>query len=286
MISYHYVKPSLSRKQREIPTPIMEGYNFKFLKHPSDNKRGGVGIFYKEAPPLTITGDLSYDECLVCEIHIGNREIFYSLIYRSPSNHAMTPEFHQFLSNFENLAANISAEKPHAFFYIGDFIAHCQNWWPSGDTNEEVSYIDELTSSLGLHQLISDPTNFEPNTNPSCIDLISCGQPSIVMETGVRSSPHNFCKHQVLFGKLKLHIPPPSAFYRNIWYYTKANNTALKQAISQFDWKTNLVNHHPSWQVSFFNKTLLNIMSNFILNSGGLGQFLQGGPGKIWRPLV
>ena len=60
---------------------------------------------------------------------------------------------------------------------------------------------------------------------------------------------------------------PQPTFFRKIWHYDKANFTAIKRAIFQFDWKTNLANHDPSWQVSFFNKTFLNIISNFIPNA-------------------
>ena len=130
----------------------------------------------------------------------------------------------------------------------------------------EGSQIDQLASSLGLHQFISEPTNFEPGKNPSCIDLIFCDRPNFVMEIGVRPSLDTFCKHQVIFGKLNLHIPPPPAFFRKIWHYNKANETGIKHAMSNFDWETSLANHDPSWQASFSNKTFLNIISNFVPN--------------------
>ena len=44
-------------------------------------------------------------------------------------------------------------------------------WWIDGDTTPEGSEIEHLLSSLGLFQVISESTNFEPNKNPSCIDL-------------------------------------------------------------------------------------------------------------------
>ena len=252
--------------EAQIPNPLMEGYEFKHLNHPSGDKRGGVGIFYKETLPLTIKSDFNFDECLVCEIRLGNRKIFYSVIYRSPSNHASSPEFHKFLTNFEDLTKKIRDEKPYASFYVGDFNAHCQNWWPEGNTNAEGVTIDQLASSLGLEQLISDPTNFEPGKNPSCIDLIFCDQPNIVLESGTRPSPDTICKHQVIFGRLNLHIPPLRPYFRKIWHYNKANTNAIKQSISCFDWTRKLANRDPSWQIALFNKTLLNIMSNFIPN--------------------
>ena len=57
-------------------------------------------------------------------------------------------------------------------FFTGDLNGHSQLWWPEGGTSPEGTKIEEMTSNLGLSQLISEPTNFEPNKNPSCIDLI------------------------------------------------------------------------------------------------------------------
>ena len=80
----------------EIPESLIEGYNFEPLNHSSGTKRGGVGIFYKNSLPLKIRKDISFDECLVCEIHIGKRKVFYTVCYRSPSMKANTPEFEFF----------------------------------------------------------------------------------------------------------------------------------------------------------------------------------------------
>ena len=51
-------------------------------------------------------------------------------------------------------------------FFAGDFNGHCQLWWPDGDTTAEGREIENLLSSLGLSQLVSEPTNFEPNKKP------------------------------------------------------------------------------------------------------------------------
>ena len=56
-------------------------------------------------------------------------------------------------------------------FFTGDFNGHSQLWWPDGDTTAEGRKIENLLSSLSLSQLIFEPTNFEPNKKPSCIDL-------------------------------------------------------------------------------------------------------------------
>ena len=98
-------------------------------------------------------------------------------------------------------------DRPYACFFVGDFIPHSLNWWSGGDANAEGFEFDNLLSSLDLSQLISAPTNFVENKLPSCID-----QPNVVMESGVRPSPDNFCKHQMTFCNLILHIPPPSIY--------------------------------------------------------------------------
>ena len=83
--------------------------------------------------------------------------------------------------------------------------------------------MENLISSLGPSQLISEPTNFEPNKNPSCIDLIITDQPNIVLDSGTRASLDSFCHHQITNCKVNFNIPPPPHFERDIWHYDRAN---------------------------------------------------------------
>ena len=64
-------------------------------------------------------------------------------------------------------------------FIIGDFNGYSQFWWSDGDTTAEGREIENLLSSLGLSQLISEPTNLEPNKKSSCIDLVITDQPNL-----------------------------------------------------------------------------------------------------------
>ena len=45
-------------------------------------------------------------------------------------------------------------------------------WWPNGDSNNEGTQLNLLFSELGLTQLISEPTHFRENCQPSPVDLI------------------------------------------------------------------------------------------------------------------
>ena len=125
--------------------------------------------------------------------------MFFTVLYRSPSTIAGPSAFDIFLSNIETLCVNIRNENPYAVFFTGDFNCYSQYWWPDGETSAEGNGIEEFTLSLGLTQIISEPTNFEPHKNPSCIDLIFSDQPYLIMESGTRSSLDVLCHHQIIF---------------------------------------------------------------------------------------
>ena len=251
-----------------VPENALPGYLYHPLNNPSGERNGGVGIFYKDSLPLRVREDLSFDECLVSELRFGHKKIFFTVFYRNPKNCASSPEFGNFLLNFENLHKSIQSEKPYATFYAGDANAHTQVWYPGGDTNAEGVKLDELFSNLNLTQLIDEPTHFfRDDCVPSCIDIILTDQPNLVMSSGVRPSLDPTVKHQMTFCKINFKIPPPPNFRRKIWHFDRANLEAIKKAISSFPWAENLVKlQNPTLQVSLLNKTILNIMSNFVPN--------------------
>ena len=158
--------------------------------------------------------------------------MFSAVLYRSPTFNHTTPEFKVFLSNFTNFYSKFKNENPYAPFFTCDFNGHSQLWWPDGDTTVEGRDIENLISSLNLSQLISEPTYFEPNKNPSCIDLVITDQPNLVLDSGTRASLDSFCHHQITYCKLNFNIPHPPPVERKIWHYDRANIPLLKGAFS------------------------------------------------------
>ena len=213
----------------ELPENLLDGFKHHFSHHPSGNRHGGVGIFYKDTLPLVIRDDLAFNECIVSEVHLGRKKIFHTVVYRSPSDKADSIEFENFMTNFENLHNKLLNENPFAMFYTGDFNAHCQNWWIDGDSNQEGIALDNLFSSLGLIQTIHEPTNFETNKNPSCIDLIFCDQPNLIMDYGVHPSLDTFCKHQIIHCKLNLRIPKAPLYKRKYGIMKELTRLLLKE---------------------------------------------------------
>ena len=117
-----------------------------------------------------------------------------------------------------------------------DFNAHSKFWWPDGDTTTEGSEIEFLLSALGLSQVISEPTNFEPNKNPTCIDLVITDQPNRILDSGTRASLDPYCHHQIIFCKVNFRIPPVPSLDRKIWHFNRANLAAIKRSMINFPW--------------------------------------------------
>ena len=140
-------------------------------------------------------------------------------------------------------------------------------------------------SSLNLEfQIISEPTNFEPNKNPSCIDLLVTDQPNMILDSGTRASLDSYCHHQVIHCKVNFKIPPPLPFERKIWHYNRADSASIKRSLINFPWRQHLnINTDTNWQVKTFTEIFLNIMSIFIPNENK--RFVPRDPPWITKPL-
>ena len=231
--------------------------------HPSDTKRGGVCIYYKEHLPFVRRDDIKIlDECLVGEIKIKNKKCFITCIYRSPNQTA--DEVDIFLSGFEQTCSNIALESPLCSFITGDLNAKCTNWWNEGSSNPCGLELYNITTLLGFSQLINKPTNFEPNKTASCIDLIFTNQSNLVLESGIHPSLYNMCHHQIVYAKLSLKIHVPPSYKREVWNYNRAQVDLIKRSIVNFDWDKAFRSLSVNEQVELLENTLLNIFRNFI----------------------
>ena len=80
----------------------------------------------------------------------------------------------------------------------------------------------------------------------------------------MHSSLHPNCHHQITYAKfnLKIYYPPP--YEREIWHYEKANVDHIRRSIDEFSWERCFANISVNNKVHMFNKTIKNIMSNYI----------------------
>ena len=84
------------------------------------------------------------------------------------------------------------------------------------------------------------------------------------MESGVHSSVHENCHHQIPFSKFNLKLYYPPLYEREVWHYQKANSENIRKAISEFPWERRFANSDVDEKVYLFTKTIKNMVSNYI----------------------
>ena len=119
----------------------------------------------------------------------------------------MQLHYFTFLKNFELNLDTILANNPFAAVVFCDFNFKWNLWCKSYKISYEGSEIDDITSQFRLKQLINEPKYLTRNSS-SCTDLIF--QSNLVMESGVNSSLHKNCHHQIIYAKFKIYYLTPS----------------------------------------------------------------------------
>ena len=77
----------------------ISGYNLIRSDHPSNNKRGGVCIYYNSFLPLRVPSIQYLQECINFELNICGQTCNFISLYRSPSQ--TQDKFEQFIDNLE-----------------------------------------------------------------------------------------------------------------------------------------------------------------------------------------
>ena len=229
------------------------------VDHPSNQKRDGICIYHKGFLPIKVNNVSCLKECLNFSFSVYGKQCNINLIYRSPSQ--SSEEFDTFLSNFELLPDYIANRNPFVSIIIGDFNARSNNWCSRDKTTYEGKKLESLTSQCGFKQVISDPNHILENSS-SCIDLIFTSQPNLVMNSGVHSSLLPNYHHQIIHAKFNLNIFYPPPYESVVWHYHDANSDLIQRSISQFNWERAFSNKVVNKQISIFNETILNIMTN------------------------
>ena len=150
-----FLNSSILRDDNRI---TIDGYNLIRSDRPSNSKKGGACIYYKENIPLILRDDINtLDNCLVTEIRSQNEKCFLTCICRFLSQNQ--DEFKNFSTNFHILLNNINDELPLCSIVTGDFNARCSRWWKNDITNLQGQERDLLILSAGYNQVIDKPTH-------------------------------------------------------------------------------------------------------------------------------
>ena len=176
-----------------------------------------------------------------------------------------TDEFDSFISNFENFLNDINKRKPSLSVVTGNFNSRSPSWWSKDTDTIEGLKLSLLTSSNGLSQLIREPKHIQTNST-SCIDLIFTDQENLCVNSGVHSSSHPYCHHQILCSIFNLNIYYPPTYKRLVWDYKKANSTTIRKALDLVNWQSLFNGKDSNVQVTSFNDTILNVFKIYVPN--------------------
>ena len=142
---------------------VISGYNLIRSDHPSNTKRGGVCLYYKNYLPLRVL-NISYSkQCLNFELKSGDKSGTFIALYRSPSQ--SQDDFETFSDNFEMTLETLAPKGSFLMSIIGDFNTKSCDWYSHDKTNFKGSTIESITSQSGLHQLINVPTYLLQNSS-------------------------------------------------------------------------------------------------------------------------
>ena len=124
-------------------------------------------------------------------------------------------------------------KNPYLVVALGAFNAKLNSWYRNDSTDTEGSKIDILTSTFGFHQIIKEKTHILNNSSSS-IDLKFTSQANLVTESGVHSSLHENCNHQITYVKFNLNVIYPPPYETEVWHYKLANSECIQRAIANY----------------------------------------------------
>ena len=86
------------------------------VDHLNNLKWGGVCAYVGESLPVRVVRNHHLSECLILEVNLKNKKGYLISLYRSLNQNP--DEFELFLTNLENLLANITNRNPHFFVTV------------------------------------------------------------------------------------------------------------------------------------------------------------------------
>ena len=85
--------------------------------------------------------------------------------------------------------------------------------------------IKSFTSYYGLTQVINEPIFYQSLSR------------NLVTHSGVHSSFHKICHHQITFVKFDLNVKCLPSYERLVWNYKQANTLFIQNTINESNWE-------------------------------------------------
>ena len=147
---------------------------------PSQHKRGGVWIYFRNSLLLKILNIHYLHESISFQLQVGSKICKFVSLCRSPNQ--TSDDFEKFTDNFELTLHTLAQSNSHLIVVLEYLNIKSKNWYINSKTTTEGAKIEFATSQYELHQIINEPTHVLENSL-SCIDLIFTTQPNLVVDS-------------------------------------------------------------------------------------------------------
>ena len=151
------------------PNLEIQGYDLIRADHPSNIKRGGFCIYYKNHLLLNLININFLHECLTVELNIKDKQCVLLALYQSPSQ--SHNKFYNFIATLESIFQAIILKNPLLPMVLGDFNAKNKICFGQDNMTYKESILHDSMAPYGLTQINLEATH-TLESSVSCIDLI------------------------------------------------------------------------------------------------------------------
>ena len=121
-------------------------------------------MYYKESLGVCIKDIPNLTESILCQVGINNKTGYALVVYLSPSQ--STDDFEYFsLKSFDQVITDMSLSIPAFRLILGYFNCRSYSWWDGNISTKEGIDLELVSSSHGVRQPLTDPTNILPKSS-------------------------------------------------------------------------------------------------------------------------
>ena len=122
-LSETYLDPSVPLHDVNLE---IQGYELVQSDHPSQHKRGGLCIHFRNSLPLKILNIHYLQESITFELKVGFKIYKFISLYLSPSQ--TSDDFEKFTDNFELTLETLAESNSDLVVVLGDLKIKSKNW--------------------------------------------------------------------------------------------------------------------------------------------------------------
>ena len=228
------------------------GYSICCRRDRPNSNRGGIAVYCLEGIAIFHDKDLDPEdlELMWFSVALRTQKLLIAAAYRPPSSNSDIINYLD--ANTLSMMAVFSAQ---SVALIGDFNVHHEEWLGSRTTDAAGRRMLELSNSLGLPQIVTEPTRED-----QILDLVL---------TDVAATAKTFARlgtsdHSPVLVKLDVPIFRDRPYKRKVWRYDKADYWGMRGYLSSTDWSRVFHTNDPEQACCSITTIICDAMDIFI----------------------